>query len=91
MKYIRTNSLKRLFSLKRRSFDGEEDEPNNNNNKNKNRAQSLDISEPFQRPIWRCFSFEEISIATDSFSPGFPSLSLYFSRETNKQTSEQAK
>ncbi|XVF69994.1 hypothetical protein PTKIN_Ptkin11bG0126100 [Pterospermum kingtungense] len=56
MKYIRTNSLKRLFSLKRRSFEEENDNCKDSFN-----------SVSAQRPSWRCFSFEEIFVATNSF------------------------
>ncbi|KAL5544658.1 hypothetical protein UlMin_008442 [Ulmus minor] len=42
--YIRTNSLKSLFSIKRKKI------------------------EIPQRPIWKCFSYEEISGATNCFS-----------------------
>ncbi|KAL3617058.1 hypothetical protein CASFOL_039452 [Castilleja foliolosa] len=55
MKYIRTASLKRLFSLKRHSF--EEDS-----------AEEIKPSQQFQKPIWKCFSYEEIFSATNGFS-----------------------
>ncbi|KAG6739722.1 hypothetical protein POTOM_057337 [Populus tomentosa] len=67
MKYIRTNSLRRLFSLKRRSLEDivytDEEGKNNENSKI--------VLEPQHspRPSWKCFSFEEISDATNSFSP----------------------
>ncbi|XP_034918136.1 probable receptor-like serine/threonine-protein kinase At5g57670 isoform X2 [Populus alba] len=67
MKYIRTNSLRRLFSLKRRSLEDivytDEEGKNNENSKI--------VLEPqySPRPSWKCFSFEEISDATNSFSP----------------------
>ncbi|KAL1534049.1 non-specific serine/threonine protein kinase [Salvia divinorum] len=53
MRYIRTASLKRLFSLKRHAFDEEQDEK---------------PSENFQKPTWKCYSYEEISAATNGFS-----------------------
>jgi hypothetical protein len=68
MKYIRTNSLRRLFSLKRRSLEDivytDEEGKNNENSKI--------VQEPQHspRPSWKCFSFEEISDATNGFSPG---------------------
>ncbi|KAG8372369.1 hypothetical protein BUALT_Bualt12G0059100 [Buddleja alternifolia] len=66
MRYIRTVSLKRLFSLKRQSIDeelpkechfisAEENHPTKN-------------PQHFQKPTWKCFSFEEISAATNGFS-----------------------
>ncbi|XP_061951039.1 probable receptor-like serine/threonine-protein kinase At5g57670 isoform X2 [Populus nigra] len=67
MKYIRTNSLRRLFSLKRRSLEDivytDEEGKNNGNSKI--------VQEPQHspRPSWKCFSFEEISDATNGFSP----------------------
>ncbi|KAJ6673539.1 hypothetical protein OIU85_012535 [Salix viminalis] len=66
MKYLRTNSLKRLFSLKRRSLedivytDGE-----GRNSENTKIVQEPKLS---PRPSWKCFSFEEISDATNGFS-----------------------
>ncbi|XP_062109671.1 probable receptor-like serine/threonine-protein kinase At5g57670 [Humulus lupulus] len=68
MKYIRTNNLKRLFSLKRRSFDEaavEKKAPNPNGEED---CVGVVGTESFQIPIWKCFSFEEISEATDGFS-----------------------
>ncbi|XP_062078683.1 probable receptor-like serine/threonine-protein kinase At5g57670 [Humulus lupulus] len=68
MKYIRTNSLKRLFSLKRRSLEEaavEKKAPNPNGEED---CVGVVGTESFQRPIWKCFSFEEISEATDGFS-----------------------
>ncbi|GLT36042.1 hypothetical protein SLA2020_104470 [Shorea laevis] len=64
MKYIRTNSLKRLFSLKRRSFEEDIRTPHGFG------EESCDfelVPEHNQRPTWRCFSFEEISDATNAF------------------------
>ncbi|KAI4377229.1 hypothetical protein MLD38_014894 [Melastoma candidum] len=71
MRYIRSNSLKRLFSVKRRSFDGDiptarEDGSNNNNNCS---GGADPAGVPFQRPSWRCFSHDEIFRATNGFSP----------------------
>lgn len=70
MRYIRTNSLKRLFSLKRRSFDGDIPSPSSvNEQDNKSTSKIAPGTEPFQRPTWKCFSFEEIFQATRGFSP----------------------
>lgn len=60
MRYIRTRSLKRLFSIKRRSFDDENGKEISNN--------SSETTTHFKKPNWKCFSFEEISDATDGFS-----------------------
>ncbi|KZV27392.1 hypothetical protein F511_02501 [Dorcoceras hygrometricum] len=62
MKYMRTASLKRLFSLKRQNFDEQFKE------RDFNAAESDQESALFQKPIWKCFSFEEIFTATDGFS-----------------------
>ena len=81
MKYIRTNSLKRIFSLKRRSLEEQEEAKDNNNNKNNSVEildSNLEISEPFQKPIWKCFSFEEICEATNGFTSGAFSFSLSY-------------
>ncbi|KAL3841051.1 hypothetical protein ACJIZ3_025642 [Penstemon smallii] len=65
MKYIRTASLKRMFSFKRQSFD--EDLPKECDFS----AESTIAPQPsnyFQKPTWKCFSFDEISVATNAFS-----------------------
>ncbi|GLT97503.1 hypothetical protein SLE2022_150620 [Rubroshorea leprosula] len=66
MKYIRTNSLKRLFSLRRRCFEEDIGTPLGF------AEESFDFvlvtEHHIQRPTWRCFSFEEISDATNAFS-----------------------
>ncbi|KAG6411743.1 hypothetical protein SASPL_129827 [Salvia splendens] len=54
MRYIRTGSLKRLFSLKRHAF--EED------------LQDEKPPESLQKPTWKCYSYDEISSATNAFS-----------------------
>ncbi|OWM84338.1 hypothetical protein CDL15_Pgr027107 [Punica granatum] len=94
MRYIRTNSLKRLFSLKRRSsFDGDvngsgipsptslgtrgKDRENSvpeisdqkNQNNNGDALPAVAAEDPQRRPSWKCFSYEEIYVATDGFSP----------------------
>nr|XP_043621131.1 probable receptor-like serine/threonine-protein kinase At5g57670 [Erigeron canadensis] len=65
MRYIRTGSFKRLFSMKRNSL---EDLPKEcifmkqesfNNN--------ADQTDSFKKPTWKCFSFEEIYVATNGF------------------------
>ncbi|KAJ6746329.1 hypothetical protein OIU74_028916 [Salix koriyanagi] len=67
MKYMRTSSLKRLFSLKRSSLQDivftNEEEKNNKNSK------TVQEQEHSPRPSWKCFSFEEIFDATSGFSP----------------------
>ncbi|KAI6682581.1 hypothetical protein NL676_036462 [Syzygium grande] len=69
MRYIRTNSLKRLFSLKRRGFDEDVPSPSSvNEQDNKSTSKIAPETEPFQRPTWKCFSFEEIFQATQGFS-----------------------
>ncbi|KAE8665071.1 putative receptor-like serine/threonine-protein kinase [Hibiscus syriacus] len=75
MKYIRANSLKRLFSLKRRSFEEEEEGvvPKEHGvfkgEEDKDGCKGgFGIAPAAQRPSWRCFSFEEIFVATDAFS-----------------------
>ncbi|XP_073156221.1 probable receptor-like serine/threonine-protein kinase At5g57670 isoform X2 [Henckelia pumila] len=56
MKYMRTSSLKRLFSSKDSAFAAHQDQPTVSH-------------QPFQKPTWKCFSYEEIFAATDGFSP----------------------
>ncbi|KAL0802962.1 hypothetical protein Bca101_058138 [Brassica carinata] len=63
MKYIRSNSLKRLFSFKRRSFDSDSE-----NSTHAKCVEGFQETEQFQRPKWKCFSFEEIYNATNGFS-----------------------
>ncbi|XP_057787163.1 probable receptor-like serine/threonine-protein kinase At5g57670 [Salvia miltiorrhiza] len=62
MRYIRTASLKRLFSLKRHAFD-EEHLPEFNAHQ-----KAVQPSENFQKPTWKCYSYDEISAATNAFS-----------------------
>ncbi|KAK4257694.1 hypothetical protein QN277_007251 [Acacia crassicarpa] len=65
MKYIRSSSLKRLFSWKRRSFD----EQVLTNDENVDTFEVLPPPEqPPQRPTWKCFSHEELFDATNGFS-----------------------
>ncbi|KAL5771598.1 hypothetical protein ACOSP7_015752 [Xanthoceras sorbifolium] len=70
MKYIRTKSLKRLFSLKTRSF--EEVAANSHGFSEEDNSNEDSIvpvtTKHSKRPTWRCFSFEEISVATNAFS-----------------------
>jgi len=57
MKYIRTNSLKRPFSLRRRSFEGEIPNPHGSAvEDNKDTFKNAAVDEPAQRPTWKCFS-----------------------------------
>ncbi|KAJ8750766.1 hypothetical protein K2173_015947 [Erythroxylum novogranatense] len=66
MKYIRTNSLKRLFSLKRRSL---EDLLSTSEDEKSGFSMVSSELEPSPRPTWRCFSYEEIFDATNGFIP----------------------
>ncbi|KAI3444171.1 hypothetical protein Pfo_000836 [Paulownia fortunei] len=72
MKYIRTASLKRLFSLRRQSFDEEslpkECEFSVEENQVTTNSTAPQPSELFQKPTWKCFSYEEIFAATNGFS-----------------------
>lgn len=81
MRYIRTASLKRLFSLKRHSFDEElpKDCGFNSEENKAAAAAAVEPSEHFKKPTWKCFSFQEISAATNAFSSG----SLIFSVSLN--------
>lgn len=63
MKYIRTGSFKRLFSIKRRSF--EEETPKGNTFPEEETSIN---TEPSQKPTWKCFSFEELFYATNGFN-----------------------
>lgn len=65
MKYIRTGSFKRLFSIKRRSF--EEETPKGNTFPEEETSIN---TEPSQKPTWKCFSFEELFYATNGFNSG---------------------
>ncbi|CAL5182962.1 unnamed protein product [Lathyrus oleraceus] len=59
MRYIRTNSFKRLFSFKKRSLEEEKD----------NTLKILPYEEQhFQKPTWKCFSYEELFDATNGFN-----------------------
>jgi hypothetical protein len=72
MKYIRTNSFRRLFSLRRRSFEGEIRNPDGPTvEDNKGTFKNAAVAEPAQRPTWKCFSFAEIFDATNGFCSGF--------------------
>lgn len=64
MRYIRTASLKRLFSLKRHALD--EDLPKHTTHETNSAA--VDPSENLQKPTWKCYSYDEISAATNAFS-----------------------
>ncbi|KAL8152500.1 hypothetical protein V2J09_010260 [Rumex salicifolius] len=70
MKYIKTGSFKRLFSLRRRSIDQSEPDKcydHDQSDKGIGRLGFEDIALP-QKPVWRCFSYEEIYSATNGFS-----------------------
>ncbi|KAH6818597.1 Protein kinase superfamily protein [Perilla frutescens var. frutescens] len=69
MRYIRTASLKRLFSLKRHAFDEEQQLPKDSQFTTQgNKAAAVDPSENFQKPTWKCYSYHEIFSATNGFS-----------------------
>ncbi|GAV85647.1 Pkinase domain-containing protein [Cephalotus follicularis] len=70
MKYMRTNSLKRLFTLKRRSFDEDEANPHSSiiDQDNDENFKNVPLSSTPQKPTWKCFSFGEIFDATNGFS-----------------------
>lgn len=64
MRYVRTSSLKRLFSFRRQSFDGELPKPCDFNEQEQVAAAAT------RKPSWKCFSFHEIFHATNGFSSG---------------------
>ncbi|KAE9609863.1 hypothetical protein Lal_00006233 [Lupinus albus] len=70
MKYIRTTSLKRLFSLKRWGLWEQILRPNDEvNNESLKIVPSEEREEKHsQRPTWKCFSYEELFDATNGFS-----------------------
>ncbi|KAJ9162881.1 hypothetical protein P3X46_022622 [Hevea brasiliensis] len=66
MKYIRSNSLKRLFSLKRRGL--EEGIITLEDNNGISNSKFVQEPEHSPRPAWKCFSYQEIFEATNAFS-----------------------
>ncbi|XAR51161.1 Non-specific serine/threonine protein kinase [Bertholletia excelsa] len=70
MRYIRTGSFKRLFSIKRRSLDEEPQRQIVSVGVHNDGTISMNFpeTEPPQRPTWKCFSYEEIFEATNGFS-----------------------
>lgn len=71
MKYIRSGSFKRLFSIGRRSTNSFEESSSLTEEETNNSCQFIDSIETehfFQRPTWKCFSFDEIFAATNGFS-----------------------
>ncbi|CAN1229253.1 Receptor-like cytosolic serine/threonine-protein kinase RBK2, partial [Linum grandiflorum] len=64
MKYIRTNSLKRLFSLIRRTLEEQQQ-----HNLTIGPPVLTNLDSPPAKPTWKCFSYDEIALATDSFNP----------------------
>ncbi|XP_023515756.1 probable receptor-like serine/threonine-protein kinase At5g57670 [Cucurbita pepo subsp. pepo] len=62
MKYIRSNSFRRLFSLKRRTLGDESSNPDVSENRD------CIVPQHSRRPFWKCFSYEEIFEATDGLS-----------------------
>ncbi|MED6111040.1 hypothetical protein PIB30_048680 [Stylosanthes scabra] len=63
MRYIRTSSLKRLFSLKRRSFG---DQSMTRTGSGSTVGEDEEQCSP--KPSWKCFSYEELFDATNGFS-----------------------
>ncbi|KAM1500028.1 hypothetical protein PS1_023077 [Malus domestica] len=70
MKYIRTNSLKRLFSLKWRSLEEVTSLNGSKGVENNEILKNVEAKGISPRPTWKCFSYEEISDATNVFSSG---------------------
>uniref|UniRef100_A0A5B6YPS2 Protein kinase domain-containing protein n=1 Tax=Davidia involucrata TaxID=16924 RepID=A0A5B6YPS2_DAVIN len=69
MRYIRTGSFKRFFSIKRRSFDEKLPKESYSTEEDKNETcEIVPLTESPQRPTWKCFSYEEIFDATNGFS-----------------------
>lgn len=68
MRYIRTPSLKRLFSLKRQNSYELESPKECENERNKDSCQHVSEEEHFHKPTWKCFSYKEIFEATNGFS-----------------------
>ncbi|XP_057466569.1 probable receptor-like serine/threonine-protein kinase At5g57670 [Actinidia eriantha] len=68
MRYIRSGSLKRLFSMKWRSFEEElPKESDSSEEGNSETSKSFSRTDSSRRPTWKCFSFEEIFDSTDGF------------------------
>lgn len=75
MRYVRTSSLKRLFSFRRQSFDGEIPKACGFNDTNTPTADAATATtQTPHRPTWKCFSFQEIFHATNGFGSGYPPL-----------------
>ncbi|KAA8535605.1 hypothetical protein F0562_030608 [Nyssa sinensis] len=68
MRYIRTGSFKRFFSNRRRSFDEKLPKESFSPGEENDTCEIVPLTEPPQRPTWKCFSFEEIFDATAGFS-----------------------
>lgn len=70
MRYVRTSSLKRLFSFGRHSFDGDFPiacEENNTTSTAIVADTASPTTQPTHRPTWKCFSYQEIFRATNGF------------------------
>lgn len=70
---LRKNSFKRLFSvsISRRSVDEETSKQDASLvHENIKTLNIFPITEQCQKPTWKCFSYEEIFEATDSFNKG---------------------
>jgi len=66
MRYIRSNSFKRLFSFGRRGSREQVLSP-----KGGESHETLPYKEePYGRPSWKCFSYEDLFDATNGFSSG---------------------
>ncbi|XP_042492624.1 probable receptor-like serine/threonine-protein kinase At5g57670 [Macadamia integrifolia] len=71
--YLRSSSLKRLFSIGRRSSFEEEDvlKETSTTRHDLKATKEIDsispVAEPSPRPAWKCFSYAEIFEATDGF------------------------
>ncbi|OIS96757.1 PREDICTED: probable receptor-like serine/threonine-protein kinase At5g57670 [Nicotiana attenuata] len=69
MRYVRTSSLKRLFSFGRHSFDGDFPKGCEENNTTSTATDAASpTTQPPHRPTWKCFSFQEIFRATNGFN-----------------------
>lgn len=76
MRYVRTSSLKRLFSFGRHSFDGDFpkgcvlNQEENNTTSTARGIVASPTTQPPHRPTWKCFSYQEIFRATNGFNSG---------------------
>lgn len=71
--YLRKSSFKRFFSVSigRRSIEDEIiKESVSPEHERIGELKILPVDEPFRKPTWKCFSFEEIFEATNGFHAG---------------------